>query len=108
MKADTLADVILKPMYVKKPAKDEMFNYIVDIFTSWHGSNFYFCAKYHCPSPNAITPFFEEKFARIKFIGSGRFSLSFMRYTGQWIEIYSGLTLDECLEAVKDEPWFQL
>jgi hypothetical protein len=27
--------------------------------------------------------------------------------TGEWLEIFPDLTLDECLAAVRDDPWFQ-
>ena len=30
-----------------------------------------------------------------------------MRYTGEWIEIFPDGTVDECLAAVRDDPWFQ-
>ena len=35
-----------------------------------------------------------------------RFHLSYMRYTGQWIQLYTDLTVDECIEAIRDEPYF--
>jgi hypothetical protein len=38
--------------------------------------------------------------------GEGKFNLAFMRHTGQWWEIHSGLTMDECLIAIRDEPHF--
>jgi hypothetical protein len=30
-----------------------------------------------------------------------------MRYTGQWVELYQGQTVEECLEPIKDDLWFQ-
>jgi len=30
-----------------------------------------------------------------------------MRYTGQWIQLYTDLTVDECIETILDEPFFQ-
>lgn len=30
-----------------------------------------------------------------------------MRYTGQWIQLYTDLTVDECIETVRDDPNFQ-
>ncbi len=35
-----------------------------------------------------------------------RFNLSYMRHTGKWWEIYPDLTLDECMNAIRDEPHF--
>ena len=44
----------------------------------------------------------------MEYIGKNQFNLSYMRHTGQWHEIYSGLSLDECLVKVKDEVRFGL
>jgi len=104
--AEELVETTLKPKHVKPPPPDERFNYIVDIYTKWYRSYFYFCAKYACPGPNAIAPFFETKFARLEYAGNDRFHLAFMRYTEQWLELYRNLSLNECLKAVRDEPHF--
>jgi len=29
-----------------------------------------------------------------------------MRHTGQWVEVYEGVTVDECMTAIRDDPWF--
>lgn len=50
----------LKKLHIKKPPKGYKWNYIVDLSTKWFRSYFYFCAKYACPGPNAISPFFER------------------------------------------------
>jgi hypothetical protein len=104
--AEELVEAILKPQYIKPPSKDERFKYIVDIYTKWY-RNYYFCAKYTCPGPNAISPSFESKFARMEYVGDSRFHLSFMRHTEEWVELYQGLSLNECLEAIREEPCFQ-
>ena len=106
--AQTLIDTVLKPKYIQPAPPDAQFNYIVDMSCKWHGNYFYFISKYACPGPNAMSPFFEDKFARLECIdGRSRFNLAFMRYTNEWIEIYPDLTLAECLAAIKDDPMFQ-
>jgi hypothetical protein len=107
-KANELIESFLKPEYIKPPPDDMRFNYVVDIYTKWYRNYFYFCAKYACPGPNAISPFFESKFARMEYAGDGLFNLSYMRHTGQWFEIFQDLSMDECLETIKDFPHFQL
>lgn len=107
-KADKLIESVLKPKHVQSaPSDGTDFNYIVDIYSKWHGSYLYFCSKYRCPGPHAIAPFFESKFARIEFIGKDRFALSFMRHTEQWWEIGTELTLEQCLKAIAEDPLFQ-
>ena len=105
-KADAFVKEMLKPAHIKPAPEDTRFNYLVDIYSKWHGSYFYFCAKYHAPDPDAITPFFEAKFARLEYIGNGRFNLAYMRHTGKWVEVYTDLSAEECLTFIKDEPVF--
>ena len=42
----------------------------------------------------------------MEYVGDGKFALSFQRHTGQWVELYDALTVDECLNAIKDDPCF--
>lgn len=106
-KAEKFIASVLKPKYVKShPAKDVQDNYIVDIYSKWYRGYFYFCAKYHCPHPNAIKSHFEIKFARMEFIGNDRFALSYMRHTEQWWQIYPELTLEQCLKVIDEDPLF--
>ena len=107
-KANELVESVLKPRYVKPKPKKPRFNYIIDVETKWLGSKLFFIATYACPGPTAISPTFESKFAKLEFVGNQRFNVSFMRYTGKWVEIYSRQTLDECLETIRDDYWFQL
>ena len=106
VKANAPVESVLKPRHVKEPEPDPQFNYIVDLYTKWYRSYFYFCSRYASPGPYALSPFFESKFARLEYIGNDRFNVSFMRYTGQWVEIFTDQTLDQCLAAVRDDPWF--
>lgn len=106
VKAHQLIDEYLKPEHIKPPPKNPDFNYITDIFTKWHGSQFYFCATYASPHPEAISPSFEVRFARLGYLAKDSFNLAYMRHDERWWELYSGLTMDECLTAIREEPHF--
>ncbi len=105
-RASVLVELFLKPNYIKPPPKDDRFSYIVDIYAKWYRSYFHFSAKYRCPAPNCISPFFESKFTRMEYVGNGLFNLSYMRYTEQWLELFTGLSVDECLATIKEDPHF--
>ena len=105
-KANYLIENDLKPKHLKPEPKDNDFNYLVEIFSKWYRNYFYFCGKYNCPSPRAIFPSFETKFARMEYTNDGTYNLSYMRYTGQWWEIYNNLELEQCLEIISKEPYF--
>jgi hypothetical protein len=105
-KAQQLIDEHLRPAHVKPAPKMPEFNYIKDIFTMWYQSYFYFCATYASPHPDAFSPTFESRFARMGYQGEGRFNLAYMRHTGQWWDIHFDLSIDESLKAIKEEPHF--
>jgi hypothetical protein len=95
-----------KPQYIKAPSEDYQFNYIVDLFTKWHRNYFYFVAKYECPGPTAILPFFEAPFTRLEYVGRNRFNLSFMRHTEKWVEVEQELTLTKALESIRNDGFY--
>ena len=105
-KAADLIENVLKPKHVLPPPEGERFNYIIDIGARWYRNFFYFFSTYACPGPNALSPTFESKFARMEYLGNATFALYFMRHTGEWVGLYDALTLDECLKAIEDDPWF--
>ena len=95
-----------RPQYLKALPEDYQFNYIVDLFTKWHRNYFYFVAKYACPGPTAISPFFEAPFTRLEYVGGNRFNLSFMRHTGKWVEVEQELTLTKALESIRNDGFY--
>ncbi len=105
-RANKLVETELKPRHVKPPPKKPRFNYIIDITTRWYRNYFYFVAVYASPGPTAISPTFELKFARLEYVGEERFALSYLRHNDKWFELFPDLSLDECLEAVRDQPHF--
>jgi hypothetical protein len=105
-KAADLIELVLKPKHVLPPPKDGQFNYIVDIGARWYRNYFYFLSTYACPGPNAVSPSFESKFVRMEHLGKATFALYFLRHTGEWVGLYDALSVDECLNAIRDDPWF--
>jgi hypothetical protein len=100
-KATKLVEDVLKPRHVQPPPKEPRFNYIIDLWSKWHRSYFCFGATYACPGPNAISPTFETKFARMEHIGGRRFALAYLRHNDRWLVIFPSLTVDECMEAIE-------
>ena len=105
-KAHELVNTVLIPQSVKPPPEGYQFNYLVNIYTQWYRHYFYFCSTYHSPGPNAISPSFEDKFARLEYVGEDRFNLAYMRYTGQWQEIAEDISFDEALAMIKESGHF--
>lgn len=100
-KCNDLIESEFKPKYIEPPPTDNDWNYLVDIFGKWHRHYFYFCSTYNCPSPRAISPSFESKFARLEYVGKDSFNIAYMRHTQKWWEIERGLTLEQCLAEMR-------
>lgn len=107
-KATHLIEYHLKTRYVLPPRKDIKYNYVTNISGKWNRSYFYFIAIFACPGPNAISPTFERKFARMEYVGEGNFTLAYLRHTGTWFEISAELSMEDSLKAIQDDPCFQL
>jgi hypothetical protein len=108
-KAKALIENVLKPKHVLPPQEGQQFNYITEIGAKWYRNYFYFFSIYTCPGPNALSPTFEWTFARMEPLGDGKFALYAMRYTGrEWIGVLDALSVDECMKAIQDDPWFEL
>lgn len=106
-KFNELIEKEFKPKYIEPPPTDNDFNYRVDIYSKWYRNYFYLCSTFNCPSPRAISPSFESKFARLEYIGSDCFNVVYMRHTEQWWEILQNLTLEECLQEFRTNPVLQ-
>ena len=107
-RADELIETVLKPKYVTPPPEGMIYNYVVDVYTKWYRNYFYFCAKYACPHPNAISSHFETKFARMEYVAHDCYHMSYLRHNDKWAEIFYSLSLDECFKNVQENPTFML
>ncbi|HIH31049.1 TPA: hypothetical protein HA243_06640 [Candidatus Micrarchaeota archaeon] len=108
LEAAALVEALHKK-YIKKPPKNREFNYLVEIHSKWHAGCFYLCSKYACPSPRAISPYFETCFARLMYVSvlgrEGRLELSYKRYTGEWIRVFSG-SATACMREILNNELF--
>ena len=105
-KANEIIETLFNPRYINPPPKKARFNYIVDIYTKWHKNCLLFRAKFACPGPNALSPFFEDSFTRLAYMANGRFNLAYMRHTGKWWQVFSDLSMDGAFAEIRDQPFF--
>jgi hypothetical protein len=96
----------LRAKIIKPAPEDLQFNYLIDVWCKWYRSYFYFGGTYASPGPNALSPTFEVRFARMEYVGNRHFNLAYMRHTGQWWEVFTNLPLDEAFDTLRTEPYF--
>ena len=92
---------------LKEPPKNSEFNYAVDLTTRWHGPYLYIRAKYACPSPLAVTPFFERDFVRLGVVFANKWNLWARRYNDEWLCLEQDLTLQQCFQRMRTDAWFE-
>jgi len=104
-KAGELIEKTLKPRHVKPPPEGSQFNYVTDITTKWIGSTCSFISIYACPTQCHCANLRGEVRC-MEYVGDAKFALSFMRHTGKWVALFTGISIDECMTAIRDDPWF--
>jgi len=66
-----------------------------------------FIARYAGPGPNALTPFFETAFCRLGYFGPDSWNLWARRHNDEWMVLGSRMTLAECFQEMRTNPWFE-
>jgi len=90
-----------KPRYINpNPAKNQRI--ITDIYGKWYRSFYYLCCIYRFDTATPSNEDIEEKFTRLEHIDENKFNLAYMRHTGQWWEIRTGISLKRALEEIKN------
>ncbi len=105
-KVNHYIESVLKPKYIKKIPKNFELNYLTNIYSKWHGNYLYLCGKYACPGPNAISPSFDAKFARLEYTENNTYNVSYMKHTEKWQQLFVDKDLEEALSIIEDSPYF--
>jgi hypothetical protein len=93
---------VLKPRFQLRiqPTK---WNYPVDIRGAWAGGRYRFMQRYRSGMEHNRGEEFDAPFARIDRMGPDRFDINWMRHTGKWWRLYTGVTLTEALKILEDD-----
>lgn len=94
----------LREISVQPPNPD--FGYTVDIYGKWHRHYYYFIQKMRYDRPGSEGER-EFKFSRLECFAGDTCNLAYMRHTGQWVEVFQGMSVDDALEEVLSNPIFR-
>jgi hypothetical protein len=93
---------VLKPRFLPEIRPTE-WNYPVDIRGAWAGGRYRFIQRYRSGFEDNRGEEFDAPFARIDRMGPDNFDIYWMRHTGQWWRLYTGVTLAEALHILETD-----
>ncbi len=99
---DTFIRDVLKPSLLPEIIPTE-FNYPIDIFGSWSAGRYRFMQRYRSGFADNAGWEFDAPFARLSYMGRDRFDIYWMRHTGKWWKLYTGVTLAEALKILEED-----
>ena len=76
------------------------FNYPVNIAGRWHGNGYRFVTRYRSGYPENKGKEFDAPFARLEYVSSDCFDISWFRHTGTWFRLHRGVTLAEAIQLI--------
>ena len=93
---------VLKPRFLPEITPTE-WNYVVDIHGAWLAGRYRFMQRYRSGMEHNRGEEFDAPFARIDRVGRNRFHIYWMRHTGKWWRLHSGVTLAEALSILETD-----
>ena len=99
---ETFIRDVLKPRFLPK-IKPTEWNYVIDIHGAWAAGRYRFVQRYRSGMAHNRGEEFDAPFARIDRMGKDRFDVYWMRHTGKWWRLYTGVTLVEALRILETD-----
>jgi hypothetical protein len=99
---ETFIASVLKPRFLPEIRPTE-WNYVIDIHGAWAAGRYRFMQRYRSGMAHNHGEEFDAPFARIDRMGPDRFDIYWMRHTGKWWPLYSGVTLVEALGILETD-----
>jgi hypothetical protein len=93
---------VLKPRFLPE-IKPTEWNYVVDIHGAWAGGRYRFMQRYRSGWEHNRGEEFDAPFARIDRMGPDRFDIHWMRHTGTWWQLYTGVTLAQAFHILETD-----
>jgi len=103
---ETVIRDILKPRFLPE-IRPTQWNHVIDIHGAWAAGRYRFMQRYRSGHTHNLGLEFDIPFARIDRMGPDQFDIKWMRHTGQWWPLHSGVTMAEALHIVATDPALQ-
>ena len=93
---------VLKPRFLPQIRPTE-WNYVVDIHGAWAAGRYRFMQRYRSGMPHNSGQEFDAPFARIDHMAKDCFDIYWMRHTGKWWRLHTGVTLVDALRILETD-----
>jgi hypothetical protein len=93
---------MLKPRFMPQIRPTE-WNYAIDIHGAWAAGRYRFMQRHRSGMEHNRGEEFDAPFARLDRMGLDRFDIYWMRHTGKWWRLHTGVTLVEALRILETE-----
>jgi len=99
---EALIAKVFKPRFLPeiKPTK---WNYKIEIHGDWRAGRYRFMARYRSGFESNRGEEFDAPFARLDRMGPDRFDIQWMRHTGQWWRLHTGVTLAQAMHILETD-----
>ena len=93
---------VLKPRFLPE-IRPTGWNYVIDLRCKWAVGRCRVIQRYRSGWPENLGEEFDAPFARIDRMGPDYFDIYWMRHTGQWWRLHTGVTLVEALRILETD-----
>jgi hypothetical protein len=90
---------VLIPRFLPEIRPTE-WNYMIAIHGEWRAGRYRFMRRYRSGMEHNRGTEFDAPFARIDRMGPDRFDIHWMRHTGKWWPLHTGVTFSEALHLL--------
>ena len=97
---------VLKPRHLPRMTPTQC-NHVVDIHGAWGAGRYRFMQRYRSGMPENAGEEFNVPFARLDRMGLASFDIQWMRHTGTWWRLHSGVTLTRALYLLENDGVLQ-
>lgn len=99
---ETFITTVLKPRFLKEITPTE-WNYKIGIHGAWRAGRYRFMQRYRSGFEHNRGEEFDAPFARLDYMGLDNFDIYWMRHTGTWWRLYTGVTLAKALHILETD-----
>lgn len=106
-RCDAWITEVLVPRHLPEIRSQAEYNFCIGLHGAWRGNAYRFLSRWRTGTSRTPVEEWDTPWARLQHFAPGRFDIGWMRHTGAWWTLHRGLTLDEAMAILAEEPVLQ-